>query len=45
MKLLIFFGGVMLGGIFGMFLLCLVQINRDSEEELRRIEEKYNAKE
>lgn len=45
MKLLIFFGGVLVGSLLGMITLCLVQINRESEEELRRIEAKHNAKE
>ncbi len=45
MKLLIFFGGVLVGSLLGMTALCLVKINRESEEELRRIEEKHNAKE
>lgn len=45
MKLLIFFGGVLVGSLLEMTALCLVQINRESEEELRRIEAKHNAKE
>lgn len=45
MKLLIFFGGVLVGSLLGMTALCLVQINRESEKELRRIEAKHNAKE
>lgn len=42
MKLLIFLVGFILGGASGIMAMCLVQINRDTEEELRREEVKEN---
>lgn len=46
MKILLFSIGVVLGGIAGIVCMCLVQINRQSEEELRKAEldneKKYN---
>ena len=46
MKLLIFIIGFSLGGAAGIVSMCLVQINRLSEEELRKAEteneKKYN---
>lgn len=46
MKLLIFIIGFILGGAAGIVSMCLVQINRLSEEELRKVEteneKKYN---
>lgn len=38
MKLLIFLVGFILGGASGIMTMCLVQINRDAEEQLRREE-------
>lgn len=38
MKLLIFLVGFILGGASGIMTMCLVQINRDTEEQLRREE-------
>lgn len=38
MKLLIFIIGFILGGIAGIVCMCLVQINRQSEQELRKAE-------
>ena len=32
-ELIIFFGGFWIGGIAGIFLLCLVQINSDEDKE------------
>lgn len=45
MNLIIFIIGALIGGLIGMTTLCLVQINRDTEEELRKTEEKHNEKE
>ncbi len=42
MKLLIFLIGFILGGASGIMTMCLVQINRDTEEQLRREEVKKN---
>lgn len=42
MKLLIFLVGFILGGASGIMTMCLVQINRNSEEELRHAEMKQN---
>ena len=42
MKLLIFLVGFILGGASGIMTMCLVQINRDTEEELRQAEMKQN---
>ena len=42
MKLLIFLVGFILGGASGIMTMCLVQINRDTEEELRQAEMKRN---
>ncbi len=39
MKLLIFIIGFILGGAAGIVSMCLVQINRHSEEELKNISE------
>lgn len=39
MKLLIFIIGFILGGAAGIVCMCLVQINRHSEEELKNISE------
>lgn len=41
MKILIFLAGVMLGSLFGMLTLALVQINRESEEQLRKEVKEY----
>ena len=38
MKRLIFLVGFILGGASGIMTMCLVQINRDTEEQLRREE-------
>ena len=38
MKLLIFLVGFILGGASGIMTMCIVQINRDTEEQLRREE-------
>lgn len=45
MKILIFAIGVIVGSTLGMITLCLVQINRDSENELRKAEVNHYAKE
>ncbi len=45
MKLLMFAIGVIVGSILGVITLCLVQINRDSENELRISEVNHYAKE
>ncbi len=42
MKLLIFLVGFILGGATGIMTMCLMQINRDTEEELRQAEMKRN---
>lgn len=42
MKLLIFLVGIILGGASGIMTMCLVHINRDTEEELRQAEMKRN---
>ncbi len=42
MKLLIILVGFVLGGTSGITTMCLVQINRDTEEELRQAEMKQN---
>ena len=45
MKILIFFAGVLLGSLFGMVTLILVQINRETEEQLRKeVEKNENSK-
>ncbi len=38
LEFLIFTVGVIVGGLFGMTTLCLVQINRQTENELRKAE-------
>ena len=38
MKAVIFFIGIVIGSIIGIVLMCLVQINRQSEKELRKAE-------
>ena len=38
MKLLIFLVGFIIGGASGIMTMCVVQINRDTEEQLRREE-------
>ena len=38
MKAVIFFIGIVIGSIIGIVLMCLVQINRQSENELRKAE-------
>lgn len=45
MKLLMFAIGVIVGSVLGMTTLCLVQINRDTENELRKAEAEHYAKE
>lgn len=45
LKFIIFTAGVIVGSILGMTTLCLVQINRDSENELRISEVNHYAKE
>lgn len=45
MNLLFFLLGFIIGGGAGIMTMCLVQINRDTEEELRREELKRNEKE
>lgn len=42
MKLLIFLVDFILGGALGIMTMCLMQINRDTEEELRQAEMKRN---
>ena len=42
MKLLLLLVGFIIGSASGIATMCLVQINRDTEEELRREEEKKN---
>lgn len=39
MKILLFSIGFILGGMAGIVCMCLVQINRHSEEELKNISE------
>lgn len=43
MKILIFLIGFIIGGMAGIVCMCLVQINRQSEEKLRK-DEKENEK-
>lgn len=38
MKFIIFTAGVIVGSLLGMITMCLVQINRQSENELRKAE-------
>lgn len=44
MKLLIFIIGFILGGAAGIVSMCLVQINRQSEEALRKAETENEKK-
>lgn len=45
MKFIIFTAGVIVGSVLGMTTLCLVQINRNTENELRKAEVDHYAKE
>jgi heme/copper-type cytochrome/quinol oxidase subunit 2 len=38
LKFIIFMVGVIVGSLFGMITMCLVQINKQSEDELRKAE-------
>lgn len=42
MKAVLFFIGIVIGSIIGIVLMCLVQINRQSENELRKAELSYS---
>ncbi len=42
LELLIFIAGVLVGSLFGIITLCLVQINRQSENELRKAEPSHS---
>lgn len=42
MKIVIFLIGIVIGSIIGIVSMCLVQINRQSENELKKAEQSYS---
>lgn len=44
MKILFFMIGFIIGGMAGIVTMCLVQINRESEDQLEKISQKENKK-
>ncbi len=44
MKILIFLIGFIIGGIAGIICMCMVQINRDTENEFRKAETENEKK-
>ncbi|MCM1284737.1 MAG: DUF3789 domain-containing protein [Acetobacter sp.] len=44
MKILIFLIGFIIGGTAGIICMCMVQINRDTENELRKAETENEKK-
>lgn len=41
MKILLFTIGLIVGGLFGIVTMCLVQINRNTEEVLKKEDDNY----
>lgn len=44
MSILMLFLGIVIGGCAGIFTMCLVQVNKGAEKELRQIEAKKKDK-